>query len=64
MQNFMFVSVSVIEILEFNRKRKKKNMAKLRNIILEALRQFYKILQIFSRFQHVLHFDIGRSQIE
>ena len=30
MQNFMFVGVSVIEILEFNRKkRKKKNMAKL-----------------------------------
>ena len=30
MQHFMFVGVSVIEILEFNRKkRKKKNMAKL-----------------------------------
>ena len=32
MQNFMFVGVSVIEILEFNqkkKKKKKKNMAKL-----------------------------------
>ena len=30
MQNFMFVGVSVIEIREFNRKkRKKKDMAKL-----------------------------------
>ena len=32
MQNFMFVGVSVIEILEFNQKKKKKmkkNMAKL-----------------------------------
>ena len=29
MQNFMFVGVLVIEILEFNRKMKKKNMAKL-----------------------------------
>ena len=29
-QNFMFVGVSVIEILEFNqKKKKKKNMAKL-----------------------------------
>ena len=27
MQNFMFVAVSVIEILEFNRKKRKKNMA-------------------------------------
>ena len=31
MQNFMFAGVTVIEILEFNRKmkKKKKNMAKL-----------------------------------
>ena len=29
MLNFMFVDVSVIEILEFNRKKKRKNMAKL-----------------------------------
>ena len=29
MQNFMFVGISVIEILEFNRKEKRKNMAKL-----------------------------------
>ena len=32
MQNFMFIGISVIEILEFNRKKrkkKKKNMAKL-----------------------------------
>ena len=29
MKNFMFVGVSVIEILEFNQKKKKKNMAKL-----------------------------------
>ena len=29
MQNFMFVGDSVIEILEFNRKMKKKNIVKL-----------------------------------
>ena len=28
-QNFMFVSVSVIEILEFNQKKMKKNIVKL-----------------------------------
>ena len=62
MQNFMFVGVSVIEILEFN--RKKKNMAKLWNTILQVLHRFYKILLIFSQYQHVLHFGNGKSQIE
>ena len=51
MQNFMFVGVSVIEILELNKKkRKKKNMAKLGNTILQVLHRFYKILLIFSQY--------------
>ena len=53
-QNFMFVGVSVIEILEFNQKKKKKkmkkNMAKLCNTILQVLHRFYKILQIFFQY--------------
>ena len=49
-QNFMFVGVSVIEILEFNQKKKmKKNMAKLRNTILQVLHGFLQdFADIFS----------------
>ena len=61
MQNFMFVGVSVIEILEFNQKKKKK-MAKL--WITPVLQDFADFFLNIISFQHVPHFGIGRSQIE
>ena len=48
----MFVGVSVIEILLFNRKKKKKKIA--------ILDFFPNIIS----FQHVFHLGVGRSQIE
>ena len=64
MQIFMFVGVSVIEILLFNRK---KNMTTLKisitciTPVLQAILDFFP--DIIS-FQHVLHLGVGRSQIE
>ena len=46
MQNFMFVGVLVIEIREFNKKKMKKNMAKLWKSKLQVLQDFL----IFSRY--------------
>ena len=67
-QNFMFVGISVIEILEFNQKKKmKKNMAKLGNTILQVYIGFTRFCRYFFNiisFRHVLHFGVGRSQIE
>ena len=68
MLNFMFIGVSVIEILEFKKRKKKKNIWQNCEI------PYYKYYTGFTRFcrfflnifsfQHVLDFDIGRSQIE
>ena len=71
MQIFMFVGVSVIEILLFNRKKKKqkqkmKNMATVKisitciTPVLQAILDFFP--DIIS-FQHVFHLGVGRSQI-
>ena len=64
----MLVGVSVIEILLFNRKKKKKNMATLRKFQLHVLHLYYKLFLIFFpdiiSFQHVFHLCVGRSQIE
>ena len=57
-QNFMFVGVSVIEILEFNRKKKKKtNMAKIVKYritsitpVLQDVADFFSISLVFSMF--------------
>ena len=67
-QNFMFVGALVIEILEFNQKKKKKKIKKNMAI------PYYKYYIGFTRFcrfffniisfRHVLHFGVGRSQIE
>ena len=74
MQIFMFVGVSVIEILLFNRKKKKKqqqedeehgNSVKISitciTPVLQAIPDFFP--DIIS-FQHVFHLSVGRSQIE
>ena len=65
MQNFMFVGVSVIEILEFNQKmKKKKNMAKPYYKYYTGFTRFCKFFLNIISFQHVSHFGIGRCQIE
>ena len=73
MQIFMFVGVSVIEILLINRKKlkkqkKKKNMATLWKISITCITLVLQaILDFFSdiiTFQHVFHLGVGRSQIE
>ena len=66
MQTFMFIGVSVIEILLFNRKKKKKQKKKKKTItcitpVLQAILDFFP--NIIS-FQHVFHLGVGRSQIE
>ena len=55
MPNFMFVVVSVIEILEFNRKKKrKKNMATVKyhitsiTLVLQDVADFFSILLVFN----------------
>ena len=70
----MFVGVSVIEILLFNRKKKQKKKKKMKNMassvkisitcitpVLQAILDFFP--DIIS-FQHVFHLGVGRSQIE
>ena len=74
MQIFMFVGVSIIEILLFNRKKKEKKKKKkqMKNTwqlcenfsitpVLQAILDFFP--DIIS-FQHVFHLGVGRSQIE
>ena len=66
MQKFHVFGVSVIEILEFNRKMK--NMAKLRNTIITAsitpVLQYFADLFSILLVQDDLHFGVGRSLIE
>ena len=57
-QNFMFVGVSVIELL-FN--QKKKNMAKT---VKSHITGFADIFLNIISFQDVPHFSVGRSPIE
>ena len=67
MQIFMFVRVSVIEVLLFNRKKKqkKKNMVKIEiTCIAPVLQAFLNFFPVIISFQHVLHLGVGRSQIE
>ena len=54
----MFVGVWVIEILEFNRKKKKKRKT------YTGFSRFCRFFPNIISFQHVLHFDVGRSQID
>ena len=65
----MFVGVSVIEILLFNRKKQKKmkNMATLEISITCIIPVLQAIIDFFSdiiSFQHVFHLGVGRSQVE
>ena len=62
MQNFMFVGVSVIEILEFNQKKKMKKNCEIPYYI--GFTRFCRFFSNIISFQHILHFGIGRSQIE
>ena len=65
-QNFVFVGVSVIEILEFNQieeehgKTVKYHITKYYIGFTRFCRYFFNII----KFRHVLHFGVGRSQIE
>ena len=71
----MFIDVSDIEILEFNRK-KSKNLEKLYNNYIIAVKvhtciagitcftRFCRFFVNIISFQHVLHFDVSKSQIE
>ena len=69
MQIFMFVGVSVIEILLFNRKKKKqkqkqkkmKNMATLLKFRLHVLHLYYKLFLIF--FQISLAFNMSSTLV-
>ena len=67
MQIFMLVGVSVIEILLFNRKKKKQKMKNMAISITCIIPVLQAILDYFSdiiSFQHVFHLGVGRSQIE
>ena len=66
MQIFMLVGVSIIEILLFNRKKKKmKNSVKISiTYITPVLQAFLDFFPDIISFQHVPHLDVGRSQIE
>ena len=77
MQIFMFVGVSVIEILLFNRKKKKKEEAEEEeeeehgNSVKISITCITPVLQAILDFfpdiislQHVFHLGVGRSQIE
>ena len=60
MQFFMLVGVSVIDILLFNRKKKQNDIATQ----IETTSFLKKISPNIISIQHVLHFVVGRSQIE
>ena len=65
----MFVGFVVIEIRLFNRKKKKKQKQKMKNMATKIeITCITPVLQVILddiiSFQHVLHFDVGRSQIE
>ena len=78
MQIFMFVGVSVIEILLFNRKKKKKKKQKKKKMknmhgdsvkisitcITPILQAILDFFPDIISFQHVFHLGIGRSQIQ
>ena len=57
--NFMFVDASVIEFREFNRKIIWDHFQATVKLTLQD--NFDLFIDIF---QHVLHFDVGRSEIE
>ena len=69
----MFVGFVVIEIRLFNRKKKKKQKKRMKKHgnSVKILNHMYYTCFIITRFfsdiisfQHVLHFGVGRSQIE
>ena len=67
MQIFMFVGVSVIEILLFNRKKKRRTWQLCEISITCITPVLQPILDFFPdiiSFQHVFHLGVGRSQIE
>ena len=71
MQNFMFVGVSVIEILEFIQPEKDKDEEEHGKTVKYQITSITPVLKDFAdfflniiSFQHVLHFDSGINQIE
>ena len=67
MQNFMFVGVSVIEIRESIRRRRRRTWQNCEIPYYKYYTGFTRVCRFFLNiisFQHVLHFVVGRSEIE
>ena len=67
MQNFMFVGVSVIEILEFNRKRSSTIMATVKveitcsTLVLQGFLDFFQISLAFNMFPTLVLVEVKLS---